>query len=141
MESLEQLLAQALKYAHKNKPLASDLKAIQVHRRCESTYGNPANWRMGCLVELLHRGQLSEISNLGLFQESFYRHTDARKLTRFTGSPEGQAVRIEFVSGDYWLSPRHKPFHQFEETPQELLSLQARFEELMEEFEEELSNL
>src|SRR5271167_938249 len=138
MESLEQLLAQALKHAHKNRVLQADLKAVQIHRRCESTYGNSANWHNGSLVELLHRGSLGEISNLGLFQESFYKQTESRRLQRFIGLPEDRAVRIEFVSGDYWLAPRHKPFHEFEQTPYELLSLQARFEELMEEFEQEL---
>lgn len=137
-ESLESLLTQALNHAHKAKALKADLCAVRVHRKCESVYGNPANWRAGGLIELLHRGKLGELSNLGLFQEFFYRSTDARKLTRFTSEPGGLPVRVEFVSGDYWLAPRAQPFHEFEETPTELLALQSRFEELMEEFEEEL---
>jgi hypothetical protein len=106
----------------------------------EHSYGNPANWTAGGLVELIHRGPDGTLSTLGIFQESFYRKTGARKLSRFsaTPSPASPPAKVEFVSGDWWLSPYCKPTRKFEDTPDELLALLARFEELMEQFEEEL---
>ena len=137
-DSLESLLAQALKHAHKNKMLQADLCAIRIHQKCEQSYGNPNNWRLGGLVELVHRGPDGTLSNLGLFQESFYKLTEARKLGRFNNAAGDLPVRIEFVAGDHWLGATPSPYSYREETPSEILELQARFEELMEEFEEEL---
>ena len=141
-ESLESLLASALKHAHKCRALRADQLAIKIHQQVQNAYANPLNWRPGGIVELVHRGPNSELSNLGLFQESFYRNSTDRRLTRFSGElAPGVAVRVEWVAGAHWLSPQPRPDHPFKETPHGLLALQARFEELMESFSEELDAL
>jgi len=141
LESLESLLSQALKHAAKGRALKADLCATTVHQRIESTYGNPLNWRSGGLVEIIHRGPQGELSNLGLFQELFYLRTESRKLQRTSNNPAGVVARVEFVEGAHWVGTVKKPFHQFEETPHELAALQARFDELIEEFADELPPL
>ena len=139
MESLDSLLASALKHAHKSKALRADQLAIKIHQQVQNAYANPLNWRTGGVVELVHRGPQGELSNLGLFQEAFYRNSSDRRLSRFQGKlAPGVAVRVEWVAGAHWLSPQPRPDHPLEETPHEILALQARFEELMESFSEEL---
>lgn len=137
MESLESLLDQALKHARKGHALQADMCACRIHQRCQASYGNLANWTPGRLIRLVHEGEI--ISDLGLFRELFYRRNGARKLVRFNGEPVNETPVTELVHGAWWLSPRIKPFHEHDETPEELIALQSRFDELMQEFSEELS--
>lgn len=142
MESLESLLSQAIRHAQKGKALQAAICACQVHAQCKRSYGNPANWKPGKLVRIIHIDSQGSESDLGLFREMFYRRTGARKLVRADGaltvaSPT-ESVFIELVSGQWWLEPYHKPFHETEDTPEELVALQKRFEELMHDYDEVL---
>lgn len=134
VDILETLLAEAIRYATKSQVLRSDLAAKEASRLIKSSYGNPINWSGSRCIELVHRSSGGELSNLGQFREEFYRGTEARRLTRWTG-PTQSSDAVEFVTGDHWLGATPAPEHRYEETPQELLQLKARFHDLMAELD------
>jgi hypothetical protein len=137
MESLESLLSQALKHASEGKCTRHETR--EIHSLIRSSYGNPLNWRPGGLVELIHRADDGTLSNLGLFRESYYNRTSARRLQRFNGDPTSEPSRVEFVEGAHWVGPvADSSYHKYEDTPQDLAELKKQFDELVLEIEDEL---
>jgi hypothetical protein len=97
----------------------------------QSTYADPANWRLGKVVKLIHASE----GPIGDFQEYFhYLSPSARRLLP---AVTGLTVdRDELVFGDYWLHPQFSAIEQPIDSEDEVSAIEARFHELMEEFEE-----
>jgi hypothetical protein len=97
-----------------------------------STYANPANWTLGKVICLVH---VSE-GTIGTFQEYFHKFSPSarRLLPAVPGLP---VARNELVFGDYWLHPRFSAVGPQDDSEAELRAITLRFNELMDEFEEQ----
>lgn len=97
-----------------------------------STYANPENWRLGKVVRLVHISG----ETIGIFQEYFHRLSPSAR--RLLPAVEGLAVdRDELVFGDYWLHPQFSAVSIQEDSEAEVRAIFARFNELMQEYEED----
>jgi hypothetical protein len=98
----------------------------------QSTYANPQNWRLGKVVCLIHATE----GSIGVFQEYFHKlsPTARRLLPAVPGLP---VDRNELVFGDFWLHPRFSAMGPQDDSEAEVRAITARFNELMEEFEDD----
>lgn len=99
----------------------------------QSTYANPANWRLGKVIRLIHANE----GPIGDFQEYFHHLSKtARRL--LPAVPGLQVDREELVFGDYWLHPQFSAAAgPQDDSEAEVRAITLRFNELMEEFEEQ----
>jgi hypothetical protein len=97
-----------------------------------STYANPANWRLGKVVCLVHVTE----GTIGIFQEYFHKLSPSAR--RLLPAVPGLAVdRNELVFGDYWLHPQFSAVSPQDDSEAEVRAITSRFNELMEEFEDD----
>ena len=98
----------------------------------QSTYANPQNWTLGAVIRLVHR----EDGPLGNFQEYFHKLSKtARRLLPAAQGLEPQ--RDELVWGEFWLHPKFQAQPE-PESEREIREIIARFNELMDDLEEDL---
>ena len=92
----------------------------------QSTYANPANWRRGKVICLVHASE----GTIGIFQEYFHNLSPSarRLLPAVPGLP---VDRNELVFGDYWLHPRFSATGPQDDSEAEIRAITARFNELM----------
>jgi hypothetical protein len=95
-----------------------------------STYANPENWSLGKVVRLVHFSG----ETIGTFQEYFHKlsPTARRLLPAALGL---EPIRDELVFGDYWLHPRFSAVEPKSDSEAEVRAIEARFRELMLDFE------
>jgi hypothetical protein len=125
IDELEALLKQAKKERHL-KRISSTAPKVVIKRQAEM------EWVRGKTLCLIHRAEDGTETALGLFIE--YTRNGSRWLrpTTETLSPDCS----EIVTGSWWVNPRIREI-PFEDTPEEVAAIRARFESLMTEFEKE----
>lgn len=105
-DELDGLLAEAL--AHqlnhcRGKGSVNRLKAIDLE--IHNTYANPENWDQTGLVVITYIDERTgEQTNLGIFQETIHRRTQARKLSRVELNDTAIAFTPTETPVKHWLT-------------------------------------
>lgn len=120
------------------RDIQRDLAATNQRRSLEppkpqiSIYANPLNWRLGKVVNLIHRTE----GSLGNFQEYF--HSLSPTARRLLPAAQGLVPdRSELVFGDFWLHPKFSAAEPLEDSQAEIRAITLRFHQLMSEYEDE----
>lgn len=103
-DSLDVLLDEALSQSKARRTAA--LKASPAVRgpappTFHETFANPANWRDGKVIAVIHRAPDSTLTLIGAFREYLHKSTEARKLVRIEGPMT--VTSEEYVTGAHWL--------------------------------------
>lgn len=109
VDSLEILLKEALtsQAQRRTAALKSSPKVILPAKPdIREIFANPANWREGRCIAIIHRTREGEQTLIGAFTEFRHKSHEARKLIRLDG-PNAVSGE-EYVTGDYWLRETHQ---------------------------------
>jgi hypothetical protein len=98
----------------------------------QSTYANPQNWKVGRAIEIIHSSE----GSVGIFLEYFHRLSPTAR--RLLPAPQGTVpVTSELVFGEWWLHPRNQAPAAPADSEAEIQAIIRRFNELLQEFDDE----
>lgn len=102
MEDLDNLLAEALTIAMRNKRGQGSVARLRtIGETLNQSFNNPDNWTARRILHILHNNP--EVGSLGYFQEHIHRQSGARRLTRLEFEP--LYSELEIVTGREWCGP------------------------------------
>jgi hypothetical protein len=131
VKDLDDLLRHAL-HLQKKSRIQVKIERPLVKDPVYDLYTNPANWRAGEPVSLVHKGPDGREVFLGIFLSMHNDRAHVRRLVPAHATIQG--AKREVVSGDYWLHEQVTYIAQ-EETARERAEIEARFKELMSQYD------
>ncbi len=114
----------------KKQPTLVLAREAVIHETLKERYLNPANWRPGKILAVIHRAEDGATTLLGAFQhQTHVRHRETLKGTQHIPTGATKLVRLEgphpvedqmIVTGEHWLHDIQMKPAEFPENPEGL---------------------